>query len=258
MRLPRFTGYTRVKFKNCRMIVMNFSQPVGTPSGGIIHTPLDGSQLHVDLEDCALMGYKVFGPARATSATRRRDRAAYVQFQQSVPEGFERLGSGRRSSSRPSLRRSGRRADLRWSRRTACSQTYARPRQSSGRTALFFWNASGRRRAVSRRSLPDAQGRQERPAVGAFCGRLQPGIGHRAWRRGSRVRVPSRPRRLVERRDALHIIGSQGLATERRHPARERALVQQLRVRSRPRLCHGLRDRRSAVCAVQREVRALG
>ena len=34
---PSFTNiYTRVQFRNCRMIVLNFSQPAGTPSSGII------------------------------------------------------------------------------------------------------------------------------------------------------------------------------------------------------------------------------
>jgi len=74
-------------------MVMNFSQPAGTPSSGIIHTPLDGSQLHVDLEDCTLMGYKVFGAGKGDIRyTTKGTVRAYVQFQQSVPEGFERLG----------------------------------------------------------------------------------------------------------------------------------------------------------------------
>ncbi len=62
--------YTRVKFKNCRLIVLNFSQPRGTPSKGIIRSDAkEGKQLHVDLEDCLLMGYKVFVCARATCLT---------------------------------------------------------------------------------------------------------------------------------------------------------------------------------------------
>ena len=90
---PGYKGYTRVKFKNCRLIVLNFSQPHGTPSGGIIHTPLDGKQLHVDLEDCTLMGYKVFGTAKGeVRYTTKGSVRAYVQFQQAVPKGFLRLG----------------------------------------------------------------------------------------------------------------------------------------------------------------------
>ncbi len=85
--------YTRVKFKNCRLIVLNFSQPHGTPSSGIICCGCkEGRQLHVDLEDSTLMGYKVFGTrsgdvSYATTGTVQ----AYVQYQQPVPAGFERL-----------------------------------------------------------------------------------------------------------------------------------------------------------------------
>ncbi len=90
---PKFPGHTRVKFAGCRLFVLNFSQPHGTPSGGVIHTPLDGKQLHVDLEDCLLAGYKVFStegksPIRYTVKGKVQ---AYVQFQQSVPAGMERL-----------------------------------------------------------------------------------------------------------------------------------------------------------------------
>ena len=90
---PGFVGYTRVQLKNCRLIVMNFSQPHGTPATGVIYSDLAGKFLHVDLQDCTLMGYKVFG-ARSndlftytTSGTNR----AYVQYRQPVPAGFERL-----------------------------------------------------------------------------------------------------------------------------------------------------------------------
>jgi hypothetical protein len=90
---PNFPGYTRVKFSQCRLIVLNFSQPGGTPSGGIFHTPLDGKQLQVDLEDCRMMGYKVFsteGKNPIGYSIKGRVQA-YVQFQQSVPAGIERL-----------------------------------------------------------------------------------------------------------------------------------------------------------------------
>jgi len=84
---------TRVKFKNCRLIVLNFSQPQGTPSTGIICCGCkDGRQLHVDLEDSILMGYKVFGTrAGQISYTLKGKVGAYVQYRQPVPEGFERL-----------------------------------------------------------------------------------------------------------------------------------------------------------------------
>ncbi len=86
--------YTRVKFKNCRLIVLNFSQPHGTPSSGIIRCDAkEGKQLHVDLEDCLLMGYKVFGARSGeVSYTIKGSVKAYVHYRQSVPEGFERLG----------------------------------------------------------------------------------------------------------------------------------------------------------------------
>ncbi len=86
--------YTRIKFTNCRLIVLNFSQPRGTPSSGIICCGAkDGKQLHVDLEDCALMGYKVFGTrAGQVSYTAKGNCRAYVQFEQTVPDGIERLG----------------------------------------------------------------------------------------------------------------------------------------------------------------------
>ena len=89
---PGYDRYTRVKLTRCSLIVWNFSQPQGTPSGGIIHTPLDGRQLHVDLEDCVLMGYQVFGAGSGQiqySVTGQVQ--AYVQFQQPVPAQFERL-----------------------------------------------------------------------------------------------------------------------------------------------------------------------
>lgn len=96
---PTFTDiYTRVQFRNCRMIVLNFSQPVGTPSSGIICCDIPGAHCDLALEDCSLMGYKVFGisptngtrkdPIRYTTKGRVR---AYVQYQQDVPQGIERL-----------------------------------------------------------------------------------------------------------------------------------------------------------------------
>jgi hypothetical protein len=90
---PNFEGYSRVKFKSCRLIVLNFSQPHGTPSTGAIYSDLQGKFLHVDLEDCTVMGYRVFG-ARSNdlfSYTANGTNRAYVQYRQSVPAGFERL-----------------------------------------------------------------------------------------------------------------------------------------------------------------------
>ena len=43
---PSFTDiYTRVQFRNCRLIVLNFSQPGGTPSSGIICCDIPGATL---------------------------------------------------------------------------------------------------------------------------------------------------------------------------------------------------------------------
>jgi hypothetical protein len=90
---PKFEGYTRVGFKRCRLIVWNFSQPHGTPATGVVYSDLAGKFLHVDFEDCTVLGYKVLGAkdddlfSFATSGTNR----AYVQYRQPVPEGFERL-----------------------------------------------------------------------------------------------------------------------------------------------------------------------
>lgn len=87
----------RVRAVRCRMIVLNFTQPeMGGKSTGIIctqgHRPT--GQLHVDLEDCTLAGYSVFTPGengKAVSYTTKGKVQAYVQFSQSVPEGFERI-----------------------------------------------------------------------------------------------------------------------------------------------------------------------
>jgi hypothetical protein len=88
----------RAKFVNCRLIVLNFTQPeMGGKSTGIIctqgHAP-DG-RLHVDLENCFLAGYSVFTPgeaAKVVTYTTKGETRAYVQFKQDVPEGFERVG----------------------------------------------------------------------------------------------------------------------------------------------------------------------
>jgi hypothetical protein len=95
---PGYSGYTRVRLKNCRLITLNFSQPRGTPTKGIIQSVVDGKYLHVDLEDCTLMGYKVFGvreneeTEKDIGYTTKGSVRAYIQFQQKVPKGFLRLG----------------------------------------------------------------------------------------------------------------------------------------------------------------------
>jgi len=91
---PGFQGYNRLKFKNCRMIVTNFSQPRGTPSTGVVCTDLEGKYLHVDFEDCFLMGFKLFGFIQDPfSYTTRGKCQGYVQYEQSVPDGFKRVGA---------------------------------------------------------------------------------------------------------------------------------------------------------------------
>ena len=69
------------------------AQPHGTPSSGIICCGCkDGKQLHVDFEDTEMMGFKVFGVREGNvSYTVKGKVAAYVQFQQPVPDGFERM-----------------------------------------------------------------------------------------------------------------------------------------------------------------------
>ena len=88
----------RAKFTNCRMIVLNFTQPeMGGQSTGILctqgHSPT--GRLHVDLKDCILAGYSVATPGeegKALSYTTEGTVQAYVQFKQSLPAGFTRLG----------------------------------------------------------------------------------------------------------------------------------------------------------------------
>ena len=92
-----FTTYTHAKLTRCNLIALNFSQPQGTPIDGVIQSVEEGKYLSIDLEDCAIMGYKVFG-VRVNKDTEKDLRytvtgrvRAYVQFQQAVPEGMERV-----------------------------------------------------------------------------------------------------------------------------------------------------------------------
>jgi hypothetical protein len=96
--------FTRMKLKDCRLIVLNFSQPHGTPSSGVISSRIrDPKQAHIDFEDCALMGFTLFGTCNAStqvdglgtgaiSYAAKGRNTAYVQFQQPTPPVFERLG----------------------------------------------------------------------------------------------------------------------------------------------------------------------
>ena len=91
------TTYTRVRLKNCRLIVLNFGQsqlpPVCTSTGIVRCDADDGRQLHVDFEDCRLMGFKVFGARAGEISYNVKGKVqAYLQFGQATPKGFQRLG----------------------------------------------------------------------------------------------------------------------------------------------------------------------
>lgn len=93
-----FTTRTHIALKRCRLITLNFSQPAGTPTDGIVQSVEQGDCLWADFEDCLLMGYKVFGvkvkkeTEKDINYTTKGSCLAYVQFQQEVPKGFHRLG----------------------------------------------------------------------------------------------------------------------------------------------------------------------
>ena len=92
-----FKTSTWASLKRCRLVTLNFSQPAGTPTDGIIQSVEHGKYLHIDLEDCTLMGYKVFGVKVSKGTeneiqyTTRGAVQAYIQFQQDMPKGFLRL-----------------------------------------------------------------------------------------------------------------------------------------------------------------------
>jgi hypothetical protein len=89
---------TRVKCIDCRMIVLNFTQPeMGGKSTGILCTQGHGpnGRLHVDLEGGILAGYSVLTPGKESevaSVTTKGKVQAYVQFKQPVLVGIQRLG----------------------------------------------------------------------------------------------------------------------------------------------------------------------
>jgi hypothetical protein len=90
---------TRAKLINCRLIALNFTQPeMGGKSTGIICTEnhAEKGALHVELQDCRLAGYSVATPGpdgEALTLSLSGRNTAYLQFKQTAPEGFERLGS---------------------------------------------------------------------------------------------------------------------------------------------------------------------
>ncbi|MBN1854856.1 MAG: hypothetical protein JW829_19135 [Pirellulales bacterium] len=89
---PGFIGFSRILFKRCRLLVLNFSQPHGTPSTGILYTDLDAKYVHIDLEDCQMMGYRPFGSRSGEQFgySTKGTVSAYVQYRQAVPDGFVR------------------------------------------------------------------------------------------------------------------------------------------------------------------------
>lgn len=101
---PGFDRCSRVRFKDSRLITLNFSQPRGTPGSGIICCDIDGKYLHVDFENCTLMGFNVFGKSSSPthkvqgvgtgdpSYSIKGEVRAYVQYEQPLPKGFQRLG----------------------------------------------------------------------------------------------------------------------------------------------------------------------
>ena len=101
---PRYEGYTRIKFKNCRLVSLNFSLPDGTPSSGVICCDTEGKYLRVDLEDCVLVGGKIFGksdrkvqntvnptPEGEFHYTVQGKVTAYTRDGAEIPKGIERL-----------------------------------------------------------------------------------------------------------------------------------------------------------------------
>jgi len=93
-----FTTYTWVDVRGCRLITLNFSQPHGTPTDGIVQSVERGKYLKVTFTDSTLLGYKVFGVKVQQGTENEIQYAtsgsclAYVQFQQVTPAGFHRLG----------------------------------------------------------------------------------------------------------------------------------------------------------------------
>ena len=93
-----FHTFMRIKVSRSRLIALNFSQPAGTPTDGVIQSVQNGKYLHVDLEDSTLMGYRVFGvkvdkdSAGDIGYSTLGAVNAYVQWTQEVPEKIHRVG----------------------------------------------------------------------------------------------------------------------------------------------------------------------
>jgi hypothetical protein len=93
-----FHTYTHALVKNCTLVALNFSQPHGTPTDGVVQSVQNGKYLHVDFENCILMGFKLFGvkvdkeSAVDIGYSTKGSALAYVQYTQQVPKGFHALG----------------------------------------------------------------------------------------------------------------------------------------------------------------------
>ena len=100
VQLSYASNYARLKLVDCRLIVLNFTQPeMGGKSTGIFATERrdfpDASGLHVDLEDTIMCGYSIRTPGplgKYLSYSTKGQVRAYLQYKQEVPEGIGRIG----------------------------------------------------------------------------------------------------------------------------------------------------------------------
>ncbi|MBQ9813111.1 MAG: hypothetical protein IJM54_07330 [Thermoguttaceae bacterium] len=92
--VSEYDGSTHVAARKCRMIVNNFTQPAGQPQmSGVIRSPNDGSRYLIDLEDCDMMGCKIFSDEKPNPPqyTFKGVNRAYTQFTHETPKGMERF-----------------------------------------------------------------------------------------------------------------------------------------------------------------------
>ena len=93
-----FHTFTHARVKNCTLVALNFSQPHGTPTDGVVQSVQNGKYFQIDFENCLLMGYKIFGVKVDKDSvgdirySTKGSALAYVQYTQQVPKGFHRLG----------------------------------------------------------------------------------------------------------------------------------------------------------------------
>ncbi|HTL58026.1 MAG TPA: hypothetical protein VL361_20225 [Candidatus Limnocylindrales bacterium] len=183
---PGYSGYTRVHLKNCRLVSLNFSQPQGKPSSGVIFSTIEGELLHVDLEDCTLMGCKIFGAGSGeVSYATKGDVKAYVQFQQSVPKGMLMLDHWPVEVFQtllPTPPKAARQAELRVDQRDLGEICEAAPVVWKNRLALMKCNrpASGGSSHDYTLSLDDVENGREltrfAEGYGLACGLINKGV----------------------------------------------------------------------------------